>query len=361
MKAKNTATLFAVLAASFYAVNIPLSKLMLGNVGTTMMAAFLYLGAGTGMLIYGMAVRTAGYGKSKDPLTKAELPYTAAMVVLDIAAPIFLMMGISSTNSANVSLLNNFEIVATSLIAWILFREVVSAKLWVAIILVTVASIILSFKGEGAFVINKGSLFVIAACICWGFENNCTRKISNKSSEEIVVIKGIFSGTGSFAVALLIGEDIPEFKWMAAVMALGFVSYGLSIDLYIRAQKELGAAKTSAYYSIAPFLGVAFSMVLLKEDLHIRFYIALIIMIAATLLMVRDSIALQHTHSHGHLHTHQHTHGDIVHTHSHIHEHSHIHIHRESCEDEHTHDPEELDDHDHLHMNAEPAEEDKDS
>ena len=212
------------------------------------------------------------------------------MVVLDIIAPILLMFGITKTTSANVSLLNNFEIVATSIIALFIFKEVISKKLWFAISLVTIATTILSFEGNGAFVFNTGSLLVLGACICWGFENNCTKMISNKSSVEIVTIKGCFSGLGSLIVALILGESIPELKWILVTLLLGFVSYGLSINFYIRAQKYLGAAKTSAYYSIAPFLGVAFSMVLLRELPSIQFYIALIIMIISTVLMVKDTL-----------------------------------------------------------------------
>ena len=200
-----------------------------------------------------------GKGEKKEPLTRKELPYTIAMVVLDIIAPILLMSGITRTNSANVSLLNNFEIVATSLIALIIFKEVI------------------------------GSLLVLGACICWGFENNCTKMISNKSSEEIVVIKGIFSGLGSVIIALIIGENIPSIKYILDVLLLGFVAYGLSINFYIMAQKDLGAAKTSAYYSIAPFLGVAFSIILLGERPSWQFYVALGIIIISTFMMIKDT------------------------------------------------------------------------
>lgn len=348
MKTKNIATMFAILAAALYAINIPLSKLLLNHVDATMMAAFLYLGAGIGMLVYSLISKAARKGQKKEPLTKKELPYTIAMVVLDIAAPILLMFGISRTNSANVSLLNNFEIVATSLIALIVFKEVISRKLWVAIFLVTAASVILSFEGNDAFVFNKGSLFVLGACVCWGFENNCTKMISNKSSEEIVIIKGCFSGLGSFIVALILGENLPTFSWIAAVLLLGFVSYGLSINFYIMAQKDLGAAKTSAYYSIAPFLGVAFSMLLVGERPAVQFYIGLLIMIISTAIMVRDTISLQHNHEHEHAHTHLHSHGDLLHTHEHIHKHSHLHTHEDSS-GKHTHTHSNLTGHNHVH------------
>ena len=291
MKTKALAAVFAILAAALYAINVPLSKLLLEHVGTTMMAAFLYLGAGLGLLVYSVAGKAIGRITIKEPLTRKELPYTVAMVVLDIAAPILLMLGIARTNSANVSLLNNFEIVATSLIAFFIFKEVLTRRLCAAILLVTLASIILGFEGAGSFVLNTGSLFVLGACVCWGFENNCTRMISSKSSVEIVIIKGCFSGLGSLLIALLLGEELPSPSWMLRVLLLGFVSYGLSINFYILAQKELGAAKTSAFYSVAPFLGVAFSMLLLGERPDMQFYAALAIMLLATVLLVKDTMA----------------------------------------------------------------------
>lgn len=324
MKTKHTATAFAILAAALYAINIPLSKILLKQVAPTMMAAFLYLGAGLGLFLYGLI---SGEKEKGDPLTRNELPYTIGMIVLDIAAPILLMLGLERTNSANASLLNNFEIVATSTIAFFVFREALSKRLTLAIVLVTAASIALSFQGEGSFQFNIGSLLVLDAACCWGLENNCTRMLSSKSSVQITTIKGTFSGLGSLVIALVIGEKIPGIPWIGAVLLLGFVAYGLSINFYIKAQKNLGAAKTSAYYSIAPFLGVIFSILLLNERPGIQFYVGLGIMIIATVLMVKDTIGLQHTHEHYHVHTHEHQHRDLVHTHVHEHYHTHTHIH----------------------------------
>lgn len=347
MNSKNLATFYAVLAAALYAINVPLSKLLLNHSGPTMLASFLYLGAGLGLFIYSLIEKVTGKQVKREPLTKKELPYTIAMVVLDIAAPILLMFGISMTNSANVSLLNNFEIVATSIIALVVFKEVISKKLWFAIALVTVASAILSFEGAGSFTFNNGSMFVIGACLCWGLENNCTKMISNKSSVEIVIIKGTFSGIGSLICAFIVGEYLPEIQWILCILLLGFVAYGLSIHFYIMAQKDLGAAKTSAYYSIAPFLGVVFSFLLLSERPGVQFYIALIIMVISTYLMVKDTVALQHTHEHEHIHTHEHAHGEMIHTHEHKHIHTHLHTHGSDTEN-HTHEHE-LANHQHAH------------
>lgn len=345
MKTKTISTLFAILAAALYALNIPFSKLLLASVQPTMMAGLLYFGAGLGLLLYHLLT---GNRHSADPLTKQELPYTIGMILLDIAAPILLMQGLLRTNSANASLLNNFEIVATSVIAFAVFKEVLSRRLTIAIMLVTLASIILGFEGAGSFQFNSGSLYVLAAACCWGLENNCTRMLSSKSSVQITTIKGLCCGIGSTVLALATGENFPAPPYLLLTMLLGFVAYGLSINFYILAQKELGAAKTSAYYSIAPFLGVIFGVVLLGERPAPQFYLGLAIMIAATVLMIRDSIALQHTHQHAHTHTHAHRHGDLVHTHEHAHVHSHTHIHGDDGST-HTHDHAHLDDHDHSH------------
>ncbi len=345
MKSKNTATLCAILAAALYAVNIPLSKLLLSHAGPAMMAALLYLGAGVGLLLLGRFSRD----EAGEPLTRKEFPYVLGMILLDIAAPILLMLGLERTGSANASLLNNFEIVATSMIAFFLFREKLSRRLTLAIVLVTLASIILSFEGTESLRFGTGSALVLGAASCWGLENNCTRMLSNCSSTRITTIKGLFSGLGSQIVALVWGEGLPALFWIAAILLLGFVAYGLSINFYIQAQKELGAAKTSAWYSIAPFLGVLFGLVLLGERPDLRFFLGLAVMIAATVLMVRDTISLQHTHAHVHTHIHEHRHGDTCHTHEHTHIHSHTHIHGsdESAHD-HVHDP--LEDHDHSHF-----------
>jgi len=351
MKTKQLATFFAILAAALYAINVPFSKILLEYVEPTMMAAFLYLGAGLGLFFYGKISKKS---ESEDPLTRRELPYTVGMILLDIAAPILLMLGLRYTNSANASLLNNFEIVATSLIAFLVFKESISRRLTLAIILVTIASIILGFEGIGSLQFNTGSLFVLGACVCWGLENNCTRMLSSKSSAQITTIKGCFSGLGSLIIALSIGEQLPSLLHLFGVMFLGFVAYGLSINFYIKAQKDLGAAKTSAYYSIAPFLGVTFGMLLLGEHPALPFYIGLLLMVIATILMIKDTISLQHSHEHTHIHTHEHRHGELIHTHEHEHIHSHIHVHGED-ESTHGHRHEDIPEHTHTHPGGNPG------
>lgn len=286
---KKTAIFWAILAAALYALNSPVSKLLLDQIPPTMMAALLYLGAGIGLTAVRLVQRGMGKGKKEEPLTRKDLPFTIGMVALDIAAPIFLMIGLTMTTAANASLLNNFEIAATSVIALGIFKETISKRLWTAIAFVTVGSIVLSVEDMSSFSFSFGSLFVLLACVCWGFENNCTRMISNKDPLEIVVIKGFGSGLGSHVIALVLGEGLPDWGYAACALLLGFVAYGLSIFFYIYAQRYLGAAKTSAYYALAPFIGTALSLVIFREIPTVSFVAALAFMIAGAYLASTDA------------------------------------------------------------------------
>lgn len=283
------AVLWALLAAALYAISTPVSKLLLQDVAPTMMAGLLYLGAGTGMFVLGVVRRGIKQLPREQHLTRRDLPYTVGMVLLDIAAPICLMVGLTRTTSANASLLNNFEIVATALIALMVFREKISRRLWLAIGLITLSSMILSFEDASSLQFSFGSLFVLAACVCWGFENNCTRMMSASDPLEIVVIKGFGSGLGSLLIALVVGEPLPAPEVLPVVLALGFVAYGLSIFFYVYAQRRLGAAKTSAYYAVAPFIGVLLSRLILRESFTQVFLIALFIMMAGAYFASTDT------------------------------------------------------------------------
>lgn len=275
---------WAILAAALYAVSTPVSKILLQKIPPTMLAALLYLGAGTGMLLLGLVRRGLGKGRAEQKLTRKDLPFTVWMIVLDIAAPICLMVGLTTTSPANASLLNNFEIAATSIIALSVFHEKISKRLWLAIGLITLSSVILSFEGASSLRFSVGSLFVLLACVCWGFENNCTRMMSQSDPLEIVVWKGFGSGLGSLVLALAAGERIPALHFIPVALLLGFVAYGLSIFFYVYAQRKLGAAKTSAYYAVAPFIGAAMSLLIFRELPGLSFWAALLMMGAGAYL-----------------------------------------------------------------------------
>lgn len=281
--------LLAVLAAALYAINAPLSKILLEYMPPTLMAGFLYIGAGAGMGVIAIIRKTGKTHAAKEArLTKRELPYTLAMILLDIAAPVFLMLGLSRTTAANASLLNNFEIVATAVIALAVFKEKISARLWLGILFITLSCALLSFENIESLQFSYGSLLVLAACVCWGFENNCTRRISSKDPLQIVLLKGVFSGLGSITIGLIVGERITAAWSVFAVLGVGFVAYGLSIFFYVYAQRILGAARTSAYYAVSPFIGTLLSLLIFKELPHYTYFIALALMAAGAWLSSRD-------------------------------------------------------------------------
>lgn len=333
---KKSAIFMAILAAVCYGISAPVSKILLGELSPIFMASLLYLGAGAGMLIVNL-LRGKKSERKEAKITRTELPYVAGMIILDIGAPIFLMIGLSLTTSANASLMNNFEIVATAVIALVIFKEAIGKRMWMAIFLITVSSMILSVEDFSTFSFSIGSIFVLLACVCWGFENNCTRMLSLKDPFEIVIIKGFGSGFGSLLIAAASSEIIFHGAYIACSLLLGFVSYGLSIFFYIRAQRELGAARTSAYYAASPFIGVFLSFVIFGQNLTLSFSVAAFIMAAGAYLAAFE----RHEHSHAHHeleHEHRHSHTDGHHTHIHDYpvegEHSHPHIHEEMV---HTH------------------------
>ena len=337
--------LYAALAALCYGVSAPFAKLLQAEIPPAMMAALLYLGAGVGM----SAVRAISRDRnSESKLAKSDLPYVIAMVLLDIAAPLLLMFGLSLSSAAAASLLGSFEIVATSIIALVFFREAIGKRMWLAIAVITAASILLSVDGAGEIKFSVGSLLILAASVCWGIENNCTRALSDKDPLQIVIVKGYGSGVGALSIVLIRSEFAFHPGYMLATMLLGFIAYGLSIYFYIKAQRYIGAARTSAYYAIAPFVGVALSIMLLGEKLTITFLSALVLMLAGAYLVASE----KHSHRHIHMkvvHEHKHRHDDDHHTHVHtppfIGEHSHPHTHEQT-----EHDHEHLPDLHHTHV-----------
>jgi drug/metabolite transporter (DMT)-like permease len=306
-----------------------------------LMAALLYLGAGLGMLLVNLIKSSRETEHKEAKISMKELPFTIGMIVLDIAAPIFLMIGLTMSTASNASLLNNFEIVATSLIALLIFKESIGKRLWIAIFFITVSSIILSVSDFSSFSFSIGSIFVLFACICWGFENNCTRMMSLKDPMQIVVIKGLGSGLGSLIIAFLTKETAFDIWYILFALVLGFFAYGLSIFFYVTAQRELGAARTSAYYAVAPFIGVGLSFIMFNEPITINFVAGAILMLFGTYYAAVE----RHNHMHTHeviVHEHRHNHNDGHHNHTHEDfldgEHSHMHTH-ERLTHAHIHNP----------------------
>ncbi|MBR5428938.1 MAG: DMT family transporter [Firmicutes bacterium] len=285
MKARN-AVLLAVLAALLYSLLMPVSKLLLLRVGPVAEAGWLYLGAGVGMSLLWLAQR--GKGGSRPPVGRGDLKYVLAMVGLDMLAPILLLWGLNRSTPENVSLLNNFEIVATSVIAALFFRERISRRLALSIAVITLSCLLLSLDSPEALRFSAGSGAVLLACVCWGLENNCTSALSGRDTRQIVIIKGLGSGSASLLLSLLIGEEPAAAGACLAVMGLGFLAVGLSVYCYVLAQSRIGAARTSSWYAVAPFMGVLWSLLLFREMPGPLFWAALALMTAGVLLNLRE-------------------------------------------------------------------------
>ncbi|MDY5585079.1 MAG: DMT family transporter [Arcanobacterium sp.] len=289
MLSQYRAIFLALLAAVLFALSIPIAKYFLVDVPPLIVASFLYLGAGLAMGVTFVLQRNNPTRAAL--LGKEDSPYVISMVLLDILAPILLLFGLKLTSSANASLLVNAEIVFTAVVAALVFREKISRLLSFAILLILFASVILTFEGTEALTFNIGSLLVLGAALCWGIENNCTRAISTKNSEQIVMVKGLGSAAGSLLVAQIAGTTVSWGWELLGILVLGALSYGVSINIYVKAQRTLGAARTSAYYALNPFLGVLFSLIFLGERPVYGFYLGLLLMLVATILLVREEFS----------------------------------------------------------------------
>ncbi|MDP2814797.1 MAG: DMT family transporter [Erysipelotrichaceae bacterium] len=277
--------LSAALAALLYALSTPFLKMTLVVVEPVFLAGLLYFGAGIGMLIMCM------FTKESLPFAKKQYPYVIGMILLDILAPILLLYGLRLSVAENAALLNNFEIVATSVFAFFIFKEKISIRLRYAIIIITIASILLSVENlQSSLSFSFGSVLIILATMVWGLENNFTRNLSDNSPIKITAIKGIFSGLSSILLAYFINQIIFDVTLILLSMLLGFVTYGLSIMFYIFAQRSLGAAKTSSFYALAPFLGAGISILIFNDVPQLNFYAALVLMILGVVLITKDTL-----------------------------------------------------------------------
>lgn len=290
MKSKNIklAFLLVTFSALLYAIGTPINKLLLNYFNPTMLSGLLYIGAGTGMTLIFLFQKIAKKPETQLPLGKKDIPFLVTMVVLDVAANIGLMVGLTMTTAANISLLSNFEIVVTSLFALIIFKEVISPRLGIGIGLIFIASILISIDFSAGLSISLGSLFALLGCIAWGFENNITRKLSAKNTLQVTIVKGLGVGITSLVIAFILGERITDYGMAAVTIAVGTVTYGVSILCFISAQRQLGASKTSAFFAVAPFFGVLFSCLIFWTLPSYMFFIAIGIMLIGVYFVITE-------------------------------------------------------------------------
>ena len=344
----------AILAALLFGASAPFAKILLGDVEPVTLAALLYLGSGLALLLLFLARRLfARRSHNEAGLEKTDIKWLAGAVIAGgVAAPILQMFGLRGTPGSTASLLLNFETVATTLIAALVFKEHIGRHAWRAILLITLASILLSLNLKGGWGISFGALAVLGACALWGVDNNFTRNISGKDPQTIVMVKGLAAGAFSLTLALLLGNSLPNAVTTLKALLLGSLSYGLSIILFIRAMRGLGAARTSALFATAPLAGILFSFIFLRETPSIMLLAAFPLMVLGMVYLLTED----HSHTHIHpalVHAHTHSHDDGHHghdhegaadpskCHSHQHEHeetSHDHEHMPDIDHRHTHD-----------------------
>ena len=246
----------AIASAVFYALQTPFSKLLMdAGVDSGAQAGLLYIGAGMGMAIIFAAKNARGRSKEQH-LQRSDAPAMIAVVLLDSVGPLLLMGGLAGSTAETVALLNNFEAVATAIIALLFFHERISGRLWAGIGAITVACVLLSIEPGGQLKVSPASLLVLGAACVWGVQNNLTCLLSKRDPVQICMVNGLGSGMGALLLAFAMGDRLPGFSLAVLAMLLGFVASGLSIVCFIRAQRDLGAARVGAYYAMAPFISV---------------------------------------------------------------------------------------------------------
>jgi drug/metabolite transporter (DMT)-like permease len=306
----------ALAAAALFGVGTPLAKLMLGDgVDPGLLAGLLYLGSGAG-LAAALAIRhVAGGGKAEAPLRRRDAPVLAGVVLAGgVAGPLLLMIGLQSTPASSVALLLNVEGLATMAIAWVVFRENADRRIVTGACAILAGALVLSWSGPAGGV-GWGALAVVGACVAWGIDNNLTRALSSADPMQVASAKGLAAGAVNLALALSRGAKLPAPPTVGAAALLGFVSYGLSLVLFVLALRHLGAARTGAYFSTAPFLGAAVALLLFREPVGAQ-------LVAAAALM-GVGVWLHLTEKHGHAHEHE----ALEHEHRHVHDAHHQHAH----------------------------------
>lgn len=318
-------TLYALSAALLFAVSVPAGKLLLAHLRPLQLSALCYAGSALGLLLWRAASGRGAEGR----LDRRDMPYVAGFTLAGgVLAPLLLFTGLSRASSSSASMMLNFELVFTSLIAVLAFGERGGWRLWIAAALVTAGGLALSGGAAGA---EEGALLVLGAALMWGLDNNLTARVSLKDPVPLAALKGLAGGLINGALALYAGGPCPQARWVAAALALGAVSYGASLALLILAMRGLGASRAGAFFGSYPFLGAALGVLLLGEPASWRLLLAGGLMLAALLLLASET----HAHVHRHLaleHEHLHAHGDGHHAHPHSPApavpHSHRHLHR---------------------------------
>ncbi|MBS4045120.1 MAG: DMT family transporter [Alphaproteobacteria bacterium] len=302
-------------SAILFGASTPFAKALLGQVSPWLLAGLLYLGVGLGLGLMRLSAGMFRARHNEAPLRRRDIGWLAAIVVFGgIGGPVFLMIGLTSTSASAASLLLNLEGLATLGIAWIVYRENVDLRIGLGAAAILLGALLLSWQGDTGGM-GFGAVAVVAACLCWGIDNNLTRKLSSADPVQIAMIKGLAAGGINLVLAQLSGDVLPDWPIVAQAMVIGVVGYGVSLVLFIYGLRHLGAARTGAYFSLAPFMGAALAILAFGEALSLAFGIAAALMGIGLYLHLAER------------HEHEHRHEELVHEHAHRHDGHHRHDH----------------------------------
>jgi len=317
----------ALLAALLFGAGTPLAKLLLDSVSPWLLAGLLYLGSGVGLTLYRLIV---GSAPVRLPRREA-LWFAGAVLSGGIFAPILLLFGLSAMPASGASLLLNAEGLFTALLAWIVFKENFNRRIGLGMVAIIAGAAILSWPQDASFAGAWPALAILAACLAWGLDNNLTRKVSLTDAAWIASIKGLVAGSVNLCLAFALGATLPPAANIGGALLVGFFAYGLSLVMFVIGLRHLGAARTGAYFSVAPFFGVLLA-VFMGDDFTLPLMTAGVLMAFGVWLHLSE----KHRHEHVHeimRHEHEHTH-DEHHQHAHepgtdVHEpHTHVHAHK---------------------------------
>jgi len=308
---------YAIGAAILFGASTPIAKSLVGEIAPVMLAGLLYAGSGLGLAAALLIRRVA----TKGPIEPLVLPrgvdlgwLALAILFGGVLGPVLLMSGLATTPGSVSSLLLNLEAVFTAGLAWFVFREHFDRRIALGMALIVVAGVLLSWT-PGDLALSPGALLVAGACLCWAIDNNFTRKVSAHDAMLIACVKGGVAGIFNLGVAAAIGIQLPSFPLVAVAAAVGFAGYGVSLTLFVLALRGLGAARTGAYFSVAPFFGAAIAVGLQHEPLTAALLVAAILMAWGVWLHISET--------HGHIHAHE----PLEHSHAHVHDEHHRHDH----------------------------------
>lgn len=312
-------------SAILFGASAPLSKVLIGSIDPWLLAGILYLGAGAGLALIHWGRPLIGLANVEAPLQRTDIPWLAAVIMFGgIMGPLFLMLGLSQTSAASGSLLLNLEGLATMAIAWLVFRENVDKRLLIGAGAILAGAVLLSWNGQ-ALRLDTGGLLIAAACLCWGIDNNLTRKLSPADPVQIAMIKGLVAGCTNFGLALSLGAVLPSPSLIGAGAVVGFLGIGVSLVMFMLGLRHLGTARTGAYFSLAPFIGAVLAVIIFRDVINVQLVLAGLLMGLGLWLHLSER------------HDHEHTHDALEHEHSHVHDEHHQHHHDGPVSEPHSH------------------------